>query len=75
MDETMYMISKSELKDLLTGYYSWLAVENGGVDNWTWCGESIRIFIQDWSSHNNGANVETIEDIAERELINYDEVI
>jgi hypothetical protein len=84
MNETMYMISESELKDLLTGYYTLMALEHGGVDNWEGYGWSIRDFIKDWllsMEATFGCDMSdrvykfTIEDIAEYELGEYDEVI
>lgn len=84
MNETMYMISESELKDLLTSHYTLMALEAGGVDNWGWYGESIGDFIKDWlctmettfgCDMSDSADKFTIEDIAKYELGEYDEVI
>jgi hypothetical protein len=78
------MISESELKDLLTGYYTLMALEYGGVDNWEGYGWSIGDFIENWLyERKNEFNCDTsdmvddfsIEDIAEYELVEYDEVI
>jgi hypothetical protein len=84
MNETMYMISESELKDLLTAYYTLMALEHGGVDNWEGYGWSIGDFIKDWLyERKNEFNCDmsdmvdefSIEDIANYEIIEYDEVI
>ena len=84
MNETMYMIPESELKDLLTSHYTLMALDAGGVDNWAWYGKSIGDFIKDWlhsmeatfgCDMSDSANKFTIEDIAEYELGEYDEVI
>ena len=78
MNEKMYMISEAELKDLLTGYFNWAAVEEGGVDNWEWCGASIGDFIRRFNQElgmDEDHSFETIEEIAEHELFSYDEVI
>lgn len=84
MNETMYMISESELKDLLTSYYTLMALEHGGVDNWEGYGWSIRDFIEDQlhsmettfgCDMSDKVNDFTIKNIAEYELGEYDEVI
>ena len=84
MNETMYMISESELKDLLTSHYTLKALNRGGVNNWEWHGESIGNFIEGWlrsmeatfgCDMSDSADDFTIEDIAEYELGEYDEVI
>ena len=42
--EKYYKVSESELLELLTAQCTLIALENGGVDNWEWYGDSI----QDW---------------------------
>ena len=62
------VINKEELKDLLIGYHTNAALEDGGVDNWEWAGESI-------SDYCSRAGVEDIEELVEKELKEYEEVL
>lgn len=39
------LVLKDELKDLLYDSLKLQALESGGVDNWSWYGDSIRDFI------------------------------
>lgn len=39
------LVPKDELKDLLYDSLKLQALESGGVDNWSWYGDSIRDFI------------------------------
>lgn len=39
------LVPKDELKDLLYDSLKLQALECGGVDNWSWYGESVRDFI------------------------------
>ena len=41
-------ISLDEYKDLLACKHELLALQSGGVDNWTWEGESRRDYINDF---------------------------
>ena len=41
-------ISLDEYKDLLACKHELLALQSGGVDNWTWEGESKRDYINDY---------------------------
>lgn len=45
--ERYFKVSESELKELLRGYLTSIALEHGGVDNWDWYGESINDYIED----------------------------
>lgn len=73
--EKNYIISESELRDLLTNTYKLIALESGGVDNWEWYGESIHNFLNRFADENN-LSTEDREDldfdaIAERDLESY----
>lgn len=60
-------ISEEEYRELLSAaHYAW-ALENGGVDNWEWCGESVRGYIDDYNAANQ-TQCEYIEDIVDREV-------
>lgn len=69
-----YEVSQDELKDLLYSANKITALENGGVDNWDWYGESISDFIeaekQEFPSLKDDPDV-YLEDIAEESLKQY----
>lgn len=76
--EKNYIISESELRDLLTNTYKLMALESGGVDNWEWYGESIHDFLNRFADENN-LSAEDRENldfsiIIERDLESYVEV-
>lgn len=54
-------IEVEELRDLLTAAYRYYALEQGGVDNWTWHDESISDFLDE-------NRCETIDEIVEKDL-------
>ena len=62
------LITKEELKELLESHLRLTALENGGVDNWTWYGESIRTFLNE-----NG--VKDFSELVEEEISQYEVVI
>ena len=62
------LISKEKLADYINGYLQLMALEQGGVDNWSWCGESIRDFLD-----RHGAD--DFDEIVEEELRQYEVVI
>lgn len=76
--EKTYIISESELRDLLTNTYMLMALESGGVDNWEQYEDSIHDFLKRFADENN-LSAEDKEDldfdtIAERDLESYVEV-
>lgn len=62
------LISKEKLAEYINGYLQLMALEQGGVDNWSWCGESIRDFLD-----RHGAD--DFDDIVEEEISQYEVVI
>ena len=82
MEEKKYLISESELRDLLNSFYTLHALERGGVDNWAWYSESIDDFKKEYVKQNPDiknfvldSDYIYIEDIADYEIANcYDEV-
>ena len=67
----LYKVSKEQLLELLECQARWYALEGGGVDNWTWYGESLSEYIKDYVEENNidiSPNELTIADIAEYSL-------
>ena len=74
MEDTFKVIKRVELKELLEAYHILAALECGGVDNWTWYGDSRREYLNRWACE-TGRDEDcywTFEDIAEDELENYD---
>lgn len=69
-----YKVSETVLKSLLEDSYTYSALRNGGVDNWEWYGASIGDFIES-SCRIDGIEYESIEEIAEEDLENYEEII
>lgn len=74
MEDTFKIIKRSELKELLEAYHILAALESGGVDNWTWYGESRKEYLNRWASETERDEdcYRTFEDITEDELENYD---
>lgn len=80
-----YIVDEEELHDLLVAYYILTAMEHGGVDSWEWCSESCDNFKREYYSNDPAflAYLTTkqgheplcydFEDIAEYEMLNYDE--
>lgn len=62
------LISKEKLEELLESHMRLCALENGGVDNWSWYGESIRSFLKE-----NG--VDDFSELVEKEIEKYEVVI
>lgn len=67
-----YIVDEKELEELLNGYFYALALEQGGVDNWTWESDSRHDFIADYNQCNN-AHCTSIEEIADDALLYYEE--
>ena len=64
--EKTYQVSESELVELIHDSMKLCALENGGIDNWMWYGDSI----QDFEKANGGE----LYELARKELENYPEV-
>lgn len=69
MEEKYYKISESELLELLHDELTLIALQNGGVDNWSGYGESITHFLV-----SNGNLNDDMYDIAHNLLEDYEEV-
>ena len=74
------ILSEKELKEMLYAVNSLQALEWGGVDNWSWYGESFSDYIEHYIEDNK-LNIDTtntdfdIDDIVEIEIKQYKEVI
>lgn len=68
-----YKISETDLRELLAAaHYAW-ALENGGVDNWTWEGESCRDYLKQYNAE-QGTNFEYFEELADYEVTAYQRI-
>ena len=43
----MYLISESELTTILANHYKLIALECGGVDNWSWYSDACNDWLKD----------------------------
>lgn len=68
-----YKVDEKKLLRLLTAAHTLNALDRGGVDNWSWCGESCSDYLERYNN-NTGSEVECFEDIAELEIQKYEEV-
>ena len=78
-EQKKYLISEKELKEMLYAMYELQALEWGGVDNWSWYGESfsdyIRYYIEENKLNKDEINEDFgIGDIVELEIKGYEEV-
>lgn len=47
MEEKMYLVSRSDLLEMIEAQMRLAALESGGVDNWEWYGESLGDFLRE----------------------------
>lgn len=59
-----YIVPEDRLIELLTAEFNLTALERGGVDNWSWYGDSIEDYINLMSEENNH-DFEDYEELAE----------
>lgn len=62
------LISKEQLEKYINGYLQLMALEQGGVDNWSWYGASLGDFLE-----NHGAM--EFSELVEEEIRQYEVVI
>lgn len=62
------LISEEELREFIESYMRLCALENGGVDNWNWYGESLRDFLKE-------NEAEDFSELVEKEIQKYEVVI
>lgn len=48
-----YIISRTELVELLEAYHRLAALESGGVDNWEWYCDSLNDYVRSYIEDNN----------------------
>lgn len=61
-EPTKYIIDEDNLKDILYKASVYEALEQGGVNNWEWCSESITEML-------NTLGYETVEEMVDEELM------
>ena len=65
-----YRVSETDLRELLAAaHYAW-ALENGGVDNWTWEADSRYDYLQQYNA-DQGTDFDNFEDLAAQEMKGY----
>lgn len=72
MDKVL-TIKESRLKELLEAYHILMALEQGGVDNWEWYGDSRQDYIDCWveETKRDKEIYWDFEDIVKEELLDY----
>ena len=71
-----YKVSETDLKYFIESRAKFEALESGGVDNWSWYGESYSDYLADMKKQYNIPMEEDLDfkDIADREIKNFEEV-
>ena len=66
-------VPEKELIVLLESYNRLQALENGGVDNWNWYGDSLRDYLENWIAESgvDPSGDWDFESLAEDDLNNY----
>ena len=63
-----YILDESYFRELLESRFIHIALENGGVDNWEWYGDSIEDFVRDCFDRDDVDPDEGMEQIIEETL-------
>ena len=76
MDNTYVLIPKKKALSLLENNAKLMALESGGVDNWSWYGESLWDYLKEYFGEDNDEEVECVDfsDIAEDWITKYREI-
>lgn len=69
-----YSISEEELRDLLSCRHTLTALECGGVDSWSWYGESISDYEKIYCDENGIEDNLCIDEIIEKEISEYEPI-
>ena len=69
-----YSISEEELRDLLYCRHTLTALEYGGVDNWSWYGDSISDYEKIYCDENGLEDNLCISEIVEKEISKYEPI-
>ena len=65
-----YKVSETDLRELLAAAHQFWALEQGGVDNWSWCGASCCDYLEQYND-DQGTNFDDFESLAAHELTSY----
>ena len=65
-----YKISETDLLELLAEAHRLRALNSGGVDNWTWYGESCCDYLNRYNV-NQGTDFDDFEELAAHAIKNY----
>ena len=71
MEKVYHKIEENALRQLLIVAHKYWALECGGVDNWDFHGEAIHAYVDDCIVTDE-QYYDSIEDIAEEDLKNYE---
>ena len=63
-------VPENVLREMMIGYYNYLAFQQGGVDNWEWAGDSISNFVND-AIVVEEKHFDSIEDIVDHDMKSY----
>lgn len=72
--ERYFKVPESRLLQLLSAEITLLALESGGVDNWSWYGESLNEFFEDTRKDPIYEQVECSADAAAIDIQYYEEI-
>jgi len=65
-----YIVSEQRLRDLIEAEEKLCALNAGGVDNWSWYGESMRDYVIAQGLEDSD---DPFEEIVDKEILNYQE--
>lgn len=73
--EKYYKVSGDDLKYFIECRARLEALESGGVDNWSWYGESNHNYLQDMAEEYKITDrCITFEDVVDKEIKNFEEI-
>ena len=65
--EEFYLVKKSKLVSLVAAYYKLVVLENSGVDNWEWYGDSLESYLdavrEEWGPSADDVDFETVAEV------------
>lgn len=73
--ENQYIVSESELIELLTAYHYANCLDADGVDNWVWYMEGKKDYLKEFEELEDADTEDlSFEDLAKRQLKNYKKI-
>lgn len=67
-----YMVEEAELKKLLKAYHKFIALESGGVDNWSWHGDSLYHYLDEYTKRIGIIDIRELEDFDFNSIVRYE---